>query len=131
LIDVPRYDIAPDFVDTPTVSTIGVPGGSRLEATSILTLDGAANPALTEDTWIIVMVKGTDGVSKPLFPVLPNSLDTASNTTLGDLTDGNLGEDGMLALAFTNPLFVDVDDGAAGPPDGDYDPPGVSFIPAP
>jgi len=134
-VDLPRYGISPDFVDTPTVSTVvvnpSVPGGSRLVATSTLTLDGISEPALTEDTWIIVMVKGTDGVSKPLFPAIPNSLKTSTNSTLADLIDGNLGEDGTLALAFTNPLFVDVNDGGAGGPDGDYDPPGVSYVPAP
>jgi hypothetical protein len=127
LVDVARYGIAPDFTDTPTVSTVlvdgSVPGGSRLEATSTLTLTGGAT--LTEDTWIVVMVKGTDGVSEPLFPVIPNAIDESANTTLGDLTDGNLGEDGVLALAFSNPLFVDFDGNAS------YDPPGVSFIPAP
>ena len=50
---------------------------------------------LTEDVWVVVMVRGTDGVSRPLFPVLPNSLQTSGNTTLANLTDGNLGEDGM------------------------------------
>ena len=62
----------------------------------------------------VVMVKGSDGVSRPLFPMVPNDLSTASNSTTGDLTDGNLGEDGILALAFSNPLFVDVNDGAWG-----------------
>jgi hypothetical protein len=131
-VDVTTYGIAPEFVDTPLVSTVlvdgTVPGGSRLEATSTLTLDGTVNPVLTEDTWIVVMVKGTDGVSKPLFPMVPNSLKQSTNADVDDLTDGNLGEDGMLALAFTNPLFVDVDDGAGGLPDGDFDPPGVSFV---
>jgi hypothetical protein len=56
-------------------------------------------------------VRGTDGVSRPQFPAYPNSLDTGSNATLGDLTDGNLGEGGMTSLAFTNPLYVDVDGG--------------------
>jgi hypothetical protein len=39
---------------------------------------------------------------------LPASIDQGSNTTLDDLTDGNLGELGTPAFAFTNPLFVDV-----------------------
>ena len=39
-----------------------------------------------------------------------------SNTTLADLTDGNLGEAGVPAFAFTNPLFIDVDgDGWSAP----------------
>ena len=66
---------------------------------------------LTQDAWIVAMVRGTDGVSRPLFPVSPNSLRRTGNDTLADLTDGNLGEDGMTTMAFTNPLFVDVDGG--------------------
>ncbi len=110
-VPVRRYAISPTTVqNAPGDFTVSsdevVPGHSRLEASTSLTLTG-----LTEDVWIVVMVKGTDGVSKPLFPVLPNSLKTATNTTLADLTDGNLGEDGMTALAFTNPIYVDVDGG--------------------
>jgi hypothetical protein len=138
-VDAARYAIGADVVHNDgaefNVSTVtglvpSVPGSDRFEATTTLTFDGlGGNPApLTEDTWIVVMVKGTDGVSKPLYPIIPNSLKTSTNTTLANLIDGNLGEDGILALAFTNPLFVDVDDGAAGPPDGDYDPPGVQCV---
>jgi hypothetical protein len=61
------------------------------------------------DAWIVVLVRGTDGVSRPLWPMNPQDLDRESNQTLDDLTDGNLGEGGNTALAFTNPLFVDVD----------------------
>ena len=81
-----------------------VPGASRSDITATLTLTG-----VTEDTWIVAIARGTDGVSEPLFPVLPASLDQSSNTTLDDLTDGNLDESGTPAFAFTNPLFVDVD----------------------
>jgi hypothetical protein len=80
-----------------------VPGASRADITVTLTLTG-----ITEDTWIVAMARGTDGVSEPLFPVLPASLNQSSNTTLDDLTDGNLGEEGTPAFAFTNPLFIDV-----------------------
>jgi hypothetical protein len=106
------YTVTPDFVQTAgtdfTINTVPVPGttSNRFEATATLPLSG-----LTEDTWVVVVVKGTDGVSRPLFPVLPNSLKTSTNTTLAQLTDGNLGEDGITALAFTNPLFIDVDGG--------------------
>jgi hypothetical protein len=114
IVAVRRYSITPDFVQTApadfVVSTAVVDpmvaGASRLEATTTLNLAG-----LTQDVWVVVMVKGTDGVSRPLFPVVPNSLKTSTNATLADLTDGNLGEDGMTALAFTNPIFVDVDGG--------------------
>jgi hypothetical protein len=81
-----------------------VPGASRTDITVTLTMTG-----VTEDSWIVAVARGTDGVSEPLFPVLPASLDSSSNLTLADLTDGNLGELGTPAFAFTNPLFIDVD----------------------
>ena len=56
--------------------------------------------------------------------VVPEDLDPASNTTLEDLTDDNLGEGGVLAYAFTNPLFIDV--GGDG-----WTPPGVANAPCP
>lgn len=80
-----------------------VPGASRTDITATLTLTG-----ITEDTWVVAVASGTDGVSEPLFPVLPADLDQGSNSTLGDLTDGNLGEEGTMAFAFTNPVFIDV-----------------------
>jgi hypothetical protein len=57
---------------------------------------------------VVVLVRGTDAVSEPLFPVVPNDLDEATNTTLADLKDGNLGELGVPATAFANPVFIDV-----------------------
>jgi hypothetical protein len=93
---------------TPTVSVVddfpSIPDAKHLEATAVLNLTG-----LAQDVWIVALVRGTDGVSKPLFPVQPNSLKQSTNSTLADLTDGNLGEDGMLALSFTNPLYVEAD----------------------
>src|SRR5262249_37769412 len=109
-VSVKRYAITPDHVQTvtPTLVTVNgsIPGAQRWEASTTLSLTG-----LTQDSWIVVMVKGTDGISRPLFPVIPDSLKSSTNPTLADLIDGNLGEDGMTALAFTNPLFVDVDGG--------------------
>lgn len=64
---------------------------------------------LERDTWFVVMVRGTDGVSRPMFPVFGESLRRTGNATLADLTDGNLGEDGVLALGVTNALYADVD----------------------
>ena len=81
-----------------------VQGASRTEITVNLTL-----PAITEDTWVIAIASGSDGVSEPLFPVLPASIDVKGNSTLEDLIDGNLGQSGTPAFAFTNPLFIDVD----------------------
>ncbi len=94
-----------------------VQGASRTDITVTLTLED-----ITEDTWVLATVRGTDGISPPLFPVLPASLNTDSNLTLEDLTDGNLGESGTPAFGFTNPLFFDV----AG--DG-WTPPGVANAP--
>jgi hypothetical protein len=122
---VPRYGVSPDFVHNDgvefNVATVNVdpmvPGADRLEASTTLSLAG-----LSEDVWVVAIVRATDGVSRPLFPVVPNDIDQGTNTTLADLIDGNLGEDGAMALAIANPLFVDVDGGG-------WTPPGVQFIP--
>jgi hypothetical protein len=90
----------------------------RLEATVTILLTG-----LTVDAWIVALVRGTADVSRPLFPVLPYNLRRTGNDTLAELTDGNLGEDGELALAFTNPLLVDADN------DGVWTAPGVRLTP--
>lgn len=80
----------------------GIEGASRTDITVSLTL-----PDVSVDTWVVAVARGTDGVSEPMFPVVPEDLAPASNQTLGDLTDGNLDEEGMLAFAFTNPVFLD------------------------
>jgi hypothetical protein len=135
-ITVRRYSVTPDYVQNVTPSVVPVTGtADRLEASTSLTLSG-----LTEDIWVVVLVKGTDGVSEPLFPVVPNDLRaracsndpcqacttdancagsntcSVTNLTLAELTDGNLNQCGIPALAFTNPLFVDVDGGGWSPP---------------
>jgi len=125
LVDVTTYAVTPDHVLQAgvdfTVSTVqvvpSIPTAQRLEATASLNLTG-----LTQDVWIVAVVRGTDGVSRPLFPVIPNDLRQSGNTTLANLTDGNLGENGILAMAFTNPLFVDVDGGG-------WTAPGVQLTP--
>ncbi|HYD48830.1 MAG TPA: hypothetical protein VEB21_10805 [Terriglobales bacterium] len=81
-----------------------VPGGERLEANVTLPLRD-----LTTDTWIVVVVRGTDEVSRPMFPVAAADLRANRNTTLDDLVDGNLGENGVLAMAISNALYADVD----------------------
>jgi len=105
-----------------TVSTVNdfpsIPGAEHFEATATLNVTG-----LTGDAWVVVLVRGTDGVSHPLFPVMPNSLKQSGNTTLAQLTDGNLGEDGLLSLAFSNPIFIDGDN------DATWTPPGVMLTP--
>jgi hypothetical protein len=93
-----------DFSITTTNVFPSVPGGSRREAHLAVPF---AN--LTQDTWFVVVVKGSDGVSRPMFPVHPADLSHSGNTTLANLTDGNLGESGVLALGATNALYADVD----------------------
>ncbi len=124
LIDVNHYGVIPTYVKHAgtdfIISTVNdfpaISGAEHLEASYTLSLTG-----LTQDEWVVVIVRGTDGVSKPLFPVIPNDLKRSTNTTLANLIDGNLGEDGVTALAFTNPLFIDAD-GVSG-----WTAPGVNF----
>lgn len=118
-----KYRVIPDRVVTKgadfAVTSVpgGVAGASRLEATVTVPLAG-----LTEDIWIVALVRGTDGISRPLFPVLPFGISPATNTTPEQLVDGNLGEGGEVALAFTNALYVDVDGGG-------WSAPGVRLTP--
>lgn len=120
--DTPRYRACPDitlragedFTVTETVVDPDVPGARRLAAEVTVSLEN-----LAEDTWIVARVAGSDGVSEPLFPVVPNDLAAGGNQDLDGLTDGNLGEGGVLANAVSNALFVDVDG------DGEWSPPGV------
>ncbi len=109
----PFYRVTPDIVQTAgvdfTVNTVTdfplIPGAGHLQATTSITLNG-----LTDDNWVVVLVRGTDNVSEPIFPIVPNNLNSTTNPTLADLIDGNLGELGVPAAAFSNPLFI------SGPP---------------
>ena len=110
-VQVPRYEAeptlvlraGPDFEVRTVVVDPQVPEARRLEADVDIPL------AVEQDTWVVVLVKGTDGVSRPIWPMNPQDLVEEGNATLDDLTDGNLGEGGNPALAFSNPLFIDVD----------------------
>jgi len=90
------------------VPVAAIPGGDRFETSLTLRLpvDLPAIP-LTGDTWIVVVVKGRDGISKPMFPVFADDLASAGNTTLANLVDGNLGQNGVPALGVTNALYYD------------------------
>lgn len=120
-VQVPRYDVEPilvlragtDFDITSTVVDETIAEAIRLEADVEVVL------AVERDTWVVVLVKGSDGVSRPTWPMNPQDLDRDGNATLDDLTDGNLGEGGNPALAFSNPLFIDADG------DGHFEPQGV------
>lgn len=93
-----------DFTREQVTVRSDVPNGARWETHVTIPFR-----ALDEDTWFVVVVKGTDGVSRPMFPVFPRDLRAESNRTLADLLDGNLGELGTMALAATNALYADVD----------------------
>jgi len=80
-----------------------IPGAERWVSTFDVPFEN-----LAQDTWFVVIVKGTDGVSHPMFPVM-SDLDASTNHSLADLLDGNLGEVGILALGYTNALYADVD----------------------
>ena len=89
-----------------TVTTVTLPnGGERLETDQTMSL------TLAEDTWVAVVVKGTQGASgsPPMFPVFPRSLSAAQNPDLAALLDNTATEDGTRALGFTNALYADVD----------------------
>ncbi len=64
--------------------------GSRIDVMATLALE-----TITADTWIVVTGGGTDGISAPVWPVYPGSLNRDRNGTLAELTDGNLGESGI------------------------------------
>jgi hypothetical protein len=93
-----------DFSLTTVTVDANVPGAQRFETSVDLPFND-----LAEDTWFVVVVRGTDGVSRPMFPVFAHDLSRTSNTTLANLIDGNLGEGGVMALGFTNALYADVD----------------------
>jgi len=115
-----RYGVCPDFTvsrgdegwsETEVVVDEDIPGASRSEIEVTLIL-----PDVTTDTWLVAIAHGTDGISSPMFPVVPEDLDRVSNTSLEDLTDDNIGEGGVLAYAFTNPLMIDVNGDGWTPP---------------
>ncbi|MGH0031410.1 MAG: hypothetical protein ACQGVC_16565 [Myxococcota bacterium] len=89
-----------DFDITVTDVFPAVDGAERWEATVTVPFTG-----LTADTWFVAVVKGTDGACGPMFPVYPDDLNAAANTTLADFVDGNVGEQGTMALGVTNALY--------------------------
>lgn len=91
-----------DYDVTVVNAVPAVTGGNRLEANLTVPF-----PGLTEDTWFVVVVRGTDGQCRPMFPVYASDLASASNTTLANLLDGNVGESGVMSMGVTNALYYD------------------------
>ncbi len=101
-----------------SVSTVPVNGSQRFETTKVVNLT-----ALAADEWIVVLVKGTAGVSAPMFPVMTDGVSLTQNPTLVALETITAAENGIRALGTTNALYLDVDQ------NGVFDPPGVSVVP--
>lgn len=107
-----------DFVRTTVDVHPAISGAERYETNLVVPLTG-----LTEDEWVVVVVRGTVGESSPMFPIYGSNLNIAGNLTLADLMALEPGESGVRALGFTNALYVDVDG------NGVFDPPGVQVAP--
>lgn len=110
--DAARYGVCPSFTISAgdpeweeflASGVNGVAGADRRDIRVSAQIEG-----VTSDSWLVAIAHGSDGISRPMFPVVPDDLAAASNTTLANLTDGNLDESGVLAYAFSNPLFFDV-----------------------
>jgi hypothetical protein len=91
-----------DFDISITSDIGGVAGADRLSVSLTESFEG-----LTEDTWFVVVVKGTDGQCAPMFPMYPDDLATNTNPELEDLVDSNVGESGVMALGATNALYFE------------------------
>jgi hypothetical protein len=91
---------------------VGGAGAARLHAvvdTFVAVADVAAHTragARGQDFWLLARVTGLTG----LWPMIPQAVD--SSVPLASLVSGApLVGEGVPALAFTNPVFVDVDGG--------------------
>ena len=101
-----------------SVATVPVNGSQRFETNKTINLTG-----LTADEWIVVVVKGTQNVSPPMFPVMTDGVSLAQNPNLAALQNVTATENGIRSLGTTNALYVDVDQ------NGVFDAPGVSVVP--
>jgi hypothetical protein len=101
-----------------TVTTVPVNGSSRLETHLVRTFSG-----LSQDAWFVVLVRGNQNVSPPMFPVHPDAVSLTQNPNLAALENVTATDNGIRALGVTNALYLDVDG------NGLFDPPGVSVVP--
>ncbi|HXC50448.1 MAG TPA: carboxypeptidase regulatory-like domain-containing protein [Candidatus Limnocylindrales bacterium] len=109
---VPQKTLTKALVADATHFTVGTSTGVSGFGTRLVS-DVSIPVTVAADSWVVVVVRGTDGVSHPLFPIEPQDISETGNDTLSQLTDGgaalpwNLNESGQLALAYSNPLFFD------------------------
>lgn len=91
-------------------------GGSGDEALNQTVSGGSRKSTLThdfhfsEDTWVVVVVRGTNGV-RSLFPYVTKGADSKvpPASFLDKLDSDPAAIGGIRPFAFTNPMFVDVD----------------------
>jgi len=88
-----------------TVDDVAVGDGDR--ARRWRTATTVPLTGLAADTWVVVLVRGTQGVSRPIYPIVPG-IEAAENPGLDQLIEVVAGEAGDRALAFTNALRIDV-----------------------
>ncbi len=106
---------AGDFVrNTVTVATLDNVEHQRFESSVDV-------PITSPDTdyWVMVLVRGRDGVSRPMYPVVPS--DFSNENDDGSFTTRTPGDIGIPALTISNPIFVDADNNGA------WNPPGVQL----
>ncbi|HUR42239.1 MAG TPA: carboxypeptidase regulatory-like domain-containing protein [Verrucomicrobiae bacterium] len=113
----PRYRVCgPGTAQTYTLNAAGAAGFTRTEVEAIPGNAGSMrfetvkqvtvnNPG--GDFWIVVLVRGTRGVSPSMWPVVPNDFEDGA-----DNIAGNADDVGVRALAMSNPIYVDVNGGA-------------------
>lgn len=118
----PKYIYSPNFTfkrgggGGAQILTQNVAGGAR-------TVTINQSIVLNEDSWIVVLVKGSDG-AHTIFPYAPKAVNTqgdnltpvnflntleAQRTTTANLNPAPDVIGGSKAFAFTNPIYVDID----------------------
>lgn len=100
-ICAPRHRLGlADFTRSPvTVTSINGKDFKRLQTSAKIDL------SLLKDSWIVVLARGNDGVSKPLWPVVPNDFVDGGD----GLSTRSTADTGTVAMAVSNPIYVDVD----------------------
>ena len=122
-IEPPRYALCPpaqsaeldegDFTrhQVPAV-TLETQTFARYESEVTFTM---SNPG--QDYWVVVLAQGRDGISRPLWPVVPNDFAEGD----GDLRNRTTDDIGVVAMAVSNPLYIDADG------DGQWTAPGLNI----
>ena len=119
----PRYNLCgPEFsaVVAPASVVAASVGGTdylRLEHSESFSdlIGSAANVAAGQDYWVVVIARGREATTAPLWPVVPNDFFDSGD----GLQTRSAADTGMFALAVSNPIYVDADG------DGEWTAPGV------